>query len=312
MANFDKGNGIGGSGFNSSAYALTLPLDNRRAVALLGGGPAGEALTVGAADTSKVRIVERTATRSGDPLPSGSREFWVDGIGVGTTTLFARLADGRDYSKPLAVNISNTADKVRMVDAFRTSRDTLVQAIRALRDLQKPVIASQFNPPSTRLFNRSPVLNTDQLRVMTAVAKWLNVPNFDPKLGPTEYKAWATQVSVAIIRAVALMQDNLNLRMDVFVRVPEGVHAQVFGGSLGVECGEPFFSTDGPHCRRDVLTHELFHQLGVGHGIDPLSGPTIHRFGITTSQSLNSADNLAQLVADIVGASTDCCTRPGD
>jgi hypothetical protein len=50
----------------------------------------------------------------------------------------------------------------------------------------------------------------------------------------------------------------------------------------------------------------------VGHGIDPLSGPTIHRFGITPTQSMNSADNLAQLVADIVGARTDCCTRKGD
>ena len=78
------------------------------------------------------------------------------------------------------------------------------------------------------------------------------------------------------------------------------------------QAGETFFTHDGPNCRRDVITHEFFHLLGVGHGIDPTDGPTIHRFGITPDQSLNSADNLAQLTGDITTSRTDCCTRKDD
>jgi hypothetical protein len=312
MANFDRGSGIGGAGFDSAAYALNISLDSRRSVALVGGGPSAERLTVGAADPSKLRMFEADATRDGNALPANTREFWIDGIGVGTTTVYAKLAGGADYAKALTVNVTTSMDKQRMVDAYANSRDALVTAVRALQSVQSPVAHCLYSPPSIRLFNRSSDFNALQERVMTAVAKWLNVKDYNPRLGPTECKMWATEVLHVLGKTIELMKQNLDLRMNVFVRIPEGVHAQVRGGEFGVECGEPFFTVDGPHCRRDVLTHELFHQLGVGHGIDPLSGPTIHRFGITPTQSLNSADNLAQLVADIVGARTDCCTRKGD
>jgi hypothetical protein len=90
-------------------------------------------------------------------------------------------------------------------------------------------------------------------------------------------------------------------------------HANTWGDvKYGVEGGQAFYTNDGPNCRRDVLTHELFHLVGVGHGIDPLNGPTIHRFGITPEDSLNSADNLAQMSAQIIGSATDCCTHAND
>jgi hypothetical protein len=57
MANFDRGSGIGGNGFDSAAYTLNISLDSRRSIALIGGGPNGERLTVGTADLSKLRIV---------------------------------------------------------------------------------------------------------------------------------------------------------------------------------------------------------------------------------------------------------------
>jgi hypothetical protein len=312
MANFQKGVGVGGTGFNDSAYSLTLPLDNRRSVGLFGGGPKGEDSNVVAADPSKLRISEHKQTRDYTALDSNVREFWVDGIDVGTTALLAKLPDGTEYCQRLPVTITNSADKAKMLDSFRSSRDTLTTAYRNLGEMSSALLKSQLNPPSTWILSHPPVLNNDQKRWMKAVSKWLNLADFDARLPPTEYKAWVTKVVWNVSSARGLMQKNLQLQNDVFVRVPDGFNACVYGpGSDGIECGEPFFSKKGPKCRRDVLTHEVFHLFGVGHGIDPLNGPTVHRFGITPDQSLNSADNLAELVADIIDDATDSCWVDG-
>ncbi len=312
MANFQKASGVGASGFNESAYTLTLPLDNRRSVALYGGGPKGEGLNVVAADSSKLRVAEHKATRDHNPLDPNVREFWVDAVEVGSTALLAKLPDGSEYCQRLPVTITNSADKAKMVDSFRTSRDTLTTTIRNLGDLSSALLRSQLNPPSTRIFSHTPVLNNDQKRWMKAVSKWLNLPDFNASLPPTEYKMWVTKVVWNLSTATGLMRKNLLLQNDIFVRVPDGFNACVYGpGSDGIECGEPFFTAKGPKCRRDVLTHEVFHLFGVGHGIDPTNGPTIHRFGITPEQSLNSADNLAELVADIIDDATDSCWVDG-
>jgi hypothetical protein len=63
-----------------------------------------------------------------------------------------------------------------------------------------------------------------------------------------------------------------------------------------------------------VITHEFFHFLGVKHGGSSLDGPTIRGNIKTTAQALDSADNLAQLVAEIVtpGGKTDACARAGE
>jgi hypothetical protein len=84
---------------------------------------------------------------------------------------------------------------------------------------------------------------------------------------------------------------------------------------LGLQCGDGFFTKDGPNCRRDVVTHEFFHLMGVAHGGGALLGPTIRSAITTPAQALNSADNLAQLVAELrtfKSPSTDACARPGD
>ncbi len=79
--------------------------------------------------------------------------------------------------------------------------------------------------------------------------------------------------------------------------------------------GDPFFGVDGPNCRRDVVVHEFFHLLGVKHGGGALMGPTIRSAITTPDQALNSADNLAQLVAQLrtfKSPNTDACARAGD
>lgn len=324
MANFQQATGAAGTGYNAVTNQFILPVDNRRSVQLFGGGGAGVALTVSVADASKVRLTERPATRSGTALPADTREFWIDGVASGTTSLFARLPDGRDFAAPLQIQVTAGADRAPLADAFRASRDTLTRSIDALEDLKKALAASQRVDRSflgPKQVSPDP-LTAEQKRIMTCVSRWLNLPDYDPNLrartspgalGPRDYEIWVATTSQTISKATTLMRRNLALSVSIFVRVPESIHAQTWGDlALGVEGGEAFYSHDGPNCRNQVLIHELFHLLGVGHGIDPLNGPTIHRTGITPDQSLNSADNLAQLTADITIRKTDCCVRAHD
>jgi hypothetical protein len=61
--------------------------------------------------------------------------------------------------------------------------------------------------------------------------------------------------------------------------------------------------------------HEFFHLVGVHHGGGALDGPTIRSTITTPAQALDSADNLAQLVADLrtfKTPNTDACSRTGD
>jgi hypothetical protein len=63
-----------------------------------------------------------------------------------------------------------------------------------------------------------------------------------------------------------------------------------------------------------VITHEFLHFVGVHHGGGPTDSATIRHNIRTTSQALDSADNLAQLVAEITtpGGRTDACARAGE
>lgn len=75
--------------------------------------------------------------------------------------------------------------------------------------------------------------------------------------------------------------------------------------ALGIRTCDAFFKT-GPMCRRDVLVHEFFHLVGLGHG--ELSGkPSPSRADMTPAHAFNSADNFAQLASDVVTGQTDAC-----
>jgi hypothetical protein len=86
-------------------------------------------------------------------------------------------------------------------------------------------------------------------------------------------------------------------------------HAEAFIGrpDLGLAVGDPYVSTDGPKCRRDVITHELFHMVGVHHGAG-IGNLGVARAAVTTSAgALDSADHLAQLISEIMDGTTDSC-----
>jgi len=74
--------------------------------------------------------------------------------------------------------------------------------------------------------------------------------------------------------------------------------------STGVACCRDFINT-GPLCRIDVITHEHFHLIGLGHG--EKAGKETTRAERTTEECLNSSDNMAQLVSALNGITTDNC-----
>lgn len=192
-----------------------------------------------------------------------------------------------------------TTDAARMAAALKDSRTTLKLARNALTNLLTGLAKESTQP-----------LNAFQTRVLISVGRWLKAPT------AKNNAARATAKSV-IKSAIKLMDANLAVRTStggdpVMKRVTGGFHAQVFGNpDSGVECGDPFFLVDGPRCRRDVITHEFFHFVGVHHGGGALNAPT-PRSSITTSQqALDSADNLAQLVSELMNGTTDACAIAG-
>src|SRR5690349_3772157 len=157
MANFERAVGPAGAGYDDATYSLTIPLHNRRSVALYGGGPGASRLSVGSTNTGVARVIyESDSARTGAALAPGRREFWVDGVGVGTSTLYARVPGGGDYSNQLTVRVIASGDLEPIARAFASSRDALRTAAFALRNVRNAVAISALNPPSTRIFNKDP------------------------------------------------------------------------------------------------------------------------------------------------------------
>jgi peptidoglycan hydrolase-like protein with peptidoglycan-binding domain len=190
---------------------------------------------------------------------------------------------------------------LRIQLALLDSRQTLREAIGKLNSARQALVRSNlpFGKP----------LTAEEQKILNSAAKWLNL---------TLSNRVATLIHLAT--AVSLMQRNLTIKNSKgqtpeTKRVTETFHAKVDGNAdNGIELGTPFFGQDGRNCRRDVITHEFFHFLGVKHGGGALMGPTIRSAITTPAQALDSADNLAQLVAELTTPSgnTDACARAGE
>jgi hypothetical protein len=289
-------------GFDVAHYSMTVPVDNGRYACLFGGGDGGAVLNVVAlaGDGGPTAVIKLRQVNV-DPKEGASiRRFRVHGlVAGGVSFIHARLPDGRDFSSPLKVTVpGGNTDKATMRKAFDASRSTLRAALMKLERLD------------AELASRAPgvALTKEGKRMYDAVQTWLKVPPFTPA-DPAKVMSART----TIIKARTLFIKNLNTTVKHFVRIPDNDFGSARAGDLdfGVQCGQPFFET-GPLCQRDVFTHELFHVVGVGHGEAPgeSGAPWADRHIVTTPErALNSADNLAQLVAELVGSKTDACMR---
>jgi hypothetical protein len=184
--------------------------------------------------------------------------------------------------------------------ALRDSKQTRLRAIAALVSVIRALERrAKLNQP----------LTPEQMRVFRAAIKWLAMNTVADQISAVAHmqtainllsRSFATRNSAGEEPAIKRVSGNFHGLTDA---VPDH----------GIQCGDDFFDPDGPLCRRDVITHELLHFLGVKHGGSALNGPTIRANITTPALALDSADNLAQLVSEITtfGAKTDSCAIAG-
>jgi hypothetical protein len=324
MANF-QASAFLPQGFDTPNYTLASFPDNARFACLSGGDPNGNPLDVVALTTADppspanppsplVKLLEDSA-RAGNDDPDFKldhvRRFRVYTTGTGQAFLHALQpagapGAGQDYSNPLQVTIgANRGDLRVMTTALDASRRTLRTADTKLADLQNAL---------ELLLGSGRIPTPDQQATFAAVKTWLRVTA--TMTSPFANTGEVTRARTVITRARALIQQNLALTDIDLMRTPEGVYGRgpVGDSTKGMECGEAFFS-HGPNCQRDVMTHEYFHMVGLGHG--EVKGQAIPSYADrnivnTPDLALNSADNLAQMVCQLNGGATDACTRDAD
>jgi hypothetical protein len=200
------------------------------------------------------------------------------------------------------VAADSPGDVAIMQGARATSLLTLNQTINALNNLKASIIR-QILPGATPLTD-------DEKKLLAIAGKWLL---FNPG-APVRALSPLTSATISI-------RKNINLKNAAggpprMRRVPEAFHGLTFLNDVesGIQCGRDFFEHDGPNCRRDVITHEYFHMVGIKHGGSALNGPTIRTETTTTGLALDSADHLTQLIAEFVTLRgvTDACLRRGE
>ncbi|MGA2410559.1 MAG: hypothetical protein ABSG46_09260 [Candidatus Binataceae bacterium] len=255
-------------------------------------------MTIAALDNEMAGLENQRGNRLGCTISGGSDYLHVH-LALGF--LLAAAAG------PTAGAAPTEADIMRL--AFQNSRDSLRGTIRKLNDLITAINHSRGGP-----------LDAMNQSTFNAVVKWLRVDPRKPSSAIPDINS-----------AIGLMNQNLALKTSAGNDPPlrhggpivvlgsltptTHYHANTPGGpDRGTNFGDDFFAKDGPHCQRDVVTHEFFHMLGVHHGGGALNGPTVRAAISNPAQALDSADNLAQLVAELTtpGGKTDACARAGE
>lgn len=152
-------------------------------------------------------------------------------------------------------------------------------------------------------------LSTDFAPDVSALAKWL-------KINPAD-----ADFKKNLMTAMSLIKKNIDLSTTppAFYQTLTGpkdakgavlcstrAYAWSYVGdpSTGVSCCDDFIKS-GPLCKADVITHEHFHLVGLGHG--DRAGKGTARAERTTAECLDSSDNMAQLVSELNGITTDNC-----
>lgn len=312
MANFQQCPGFP-QGYDEAAYLLRVPMGQARFMCLWGGGPGGAhlAVTFNPARVALQEFNDVSLHKGGAHL----RAFRVMAVSIGATAIEAKLAGGEAYSKPLNVEVTGDADgtKAKVDTAFQESRRTLREALQKLESLRLTLSAVRLNLPVS-------VTGEDE-KTLRLVEKWMYTkPLFKP-----DGSAFPDKTSRAgdthVILGEVIQRINRNLACKTtsnndppLMRSPRPDFGVAYGQpNLGLELGEACFGGAGPNCRRDVVTHEFFHMVGIGHGERPgQKGLPFAKRPLPTPQALNSADHLSQLVAELTTGRCDACTRNSD
>ncbi|HWB25762.1 MAG TPA: DUF4157 domain-containing protein [Chitinophagaceae bacterium] len=152
-------------------------------------------------------------------------------------------------------------------------------------------------------------LPTDHTKAIAALSTWI-------KINPSD-----SDYQVNVDKVMLLVYQNLSLytkppafyqtatgpadsKGKVLCATPAFAWSYTSDPNAGVSCCDLFFKANDL-CRADVLTHEHFHLVGLGHGTR--GGKDTTRAERTVAECLNSADNMAQLVGQLAGKTNDNC-----
>jgi peptidoglycan hydrolase-like protein with peptidoglycan-binding domain len=225
------------------------------------------------------------------------RKYGLKADGIAGRATLSKLDQLSSAPVPLS-----SSDQQIIEQALQDSQNTLQQAISSLTSLELAITSGLIKNPAVQAMHQ---------RTVDAVQSRLHVELSDSRFLPT------------IQRAKQKLINNLNRqrqvgnqvkRNDFQCRSNEANRKDEAGkpaplpqdsawawtdanGTITIVCSRFFASC--PECRRDVLTHEFFHQLGLpGEG-----GAT------NTEEALMDANEMAQLVSHIVTGSTDACPK---
>lgn len=183
------------------------------------------------------------------------------------------------------------ASNIREPDGGETTAINTAEAERASalsRALQLiDALLAKRPPDDTDGNSGAPVLTADDQKIIDAAGRWL----FTTQLNSIFWDTLGT--------ARGLIAQNQALSARPHVDTVKNDFAYVYGQntvSQGVFFCMPFFNTNS-NCRREVITHEYFHFLGLGH----FYTTTI------TSEALQCAHHMAELVFDIATGCTLGC-----
>jgi hypothetical protein len=205
--------------------------------------------------------------------------------------------------------VDEAADRKKMTVAFQESRQTTRQAALALHGLAFQI---DLQRPTRR--SRPAILSAENERIFRIADRWLHLPS-DP-----------FDAGGFILQAASLMDRSLLVRTSQGAEIPLARDFGTFIASInrslddvpnrddGIRFGTPFFTQHGPLCRRHAVTHEMFHLVGPHHGGQGSNVKTDLSAVRTTAQALDSAENLAELVAELTapGGVTQSCDRDGE
>lgn len=211
----------------------------------------------------------------------------------GTTPLFTPEGNASSIKGKMSEKALMASANVNAVSLLQASRPRL-------RSVLELVSNDEFTAKA----------GAEEWATYRAIKKWLKVDFLKDK----DKFMWALDV------AGALISKNANDIHPKQVRREKGhQYCKTKGGGEAyataivgdsnqiINYCEPFFKK-GPQCQRNVTIHERFHLVGIGHGEDAKGNETKQK-NRTTSQALNSADDMTDLVKEVLGEKIWVCSK---
>lgn len=203
--------------------------------------------------------------------------------------------------------VTPSSDQQVIDAALADSSDTMRRAVVRLNQLESAINSNRIDNPQTLAFHQNTLAAIqDRLKVgLTERFKLLDT------VRKAKFRIMDNLTALQQFRSLVRRDDAVCLRNEANSRPPMAAGssfawATVNVPSSGIVLCPKFFLTCR-ECQRDVITHEFFHLIGLRHMVE-VSGLS-SRSQLSTEQSLQDANEMAQLVSHIATGLTDACSK---